>query len=648
MKVLYESQDFWHLVEDGVDEPKDANTLSTKQLTDFKEARKKDKKALYFIYQSVDEVIFERIASAKTSKEAWDTLHTAYRGEEKVKLVRLQTLRCEFDTMKMKDSESIEEFFNRVVALTNKMLVNGEAVENKKVIEKILRSLPRKFENVVVTIEESKDLSTLTLESLMGSLQSHELRMKQYETIPVEQAFQTQLSMKQGKPSAGSMTGEEGQGSGRGSPPPPPPPPAASVSAELREEILGLVRTALGMRAESATPVVPVVAAPALGDDAPLRRPGKEPAERGEREFQGRVLFPGSAAEYHFGETAGREFPPRPAEGGSPFSEFVSSAPVPEGFREPEMTYYSGKGDPVHQIQWFEDMVSIRQMSDGFKCRLFAITLREKAREWFHQLPTGSIYCFEDLRRGFMLRFTTSKKRKKEVESLFRVKQRVGETLGSYLDRFQEELSQVQEMPGHTMMVAFTLGLQSGFFAMELKRSPPVSFEALLERAAREADMEAAHPEFARRLARWAVEEERPRGGRGQEERRVEPRQREQPPPQQHQQQPRQGRHEPNFRLGWRPEWQEPGARRGFRGGDYRQGGQGQFYPPGGMQGQRPALPDQEQAMAIALGERRRAIRRRRREVGVELPYCDFHQEEGHATATCPEFLEMRGNREQQ
>ncbi|KAK8924185.1 3-ketoacyl-CoA synthase 17 [Platanthera zijinensis] len=62
------------------------------------------------------------------------------------------------------------------------------------------------------------------------------------------------------------------------------PAPAAGVPAELREEILGLVRTALDMRAESATPAVPVVASPALGDDAPLRRPGKEPAERGERD----------------------------------------------------------------------------------------------------------------------------------------------------------------------------------------------------------------------------------------------------------------------------------------------------------------------------------------------------------------------------
>ncbi|KAK8969624.1 hypothetical protein KSP40_PGU002075 [Platanthera guangdongensis] len=138
------------------------------------------------------------------------------------------------------------------------------------------------------------------------------------------------------------------------------------------------------------------------------------------------------------------------------------------------MSYYTGKGDPVQHVQWFEDVVSIRQMSDGFKCRLFTITLIEKAREWFHQLPASSIYCFEDLHQGFMLRFTTSKKRKKESESLFHIKQGVNEMLESYMDRFQEEVTQVQEMPGHSLMMAFTLGLQQGFFRMELKRVPPL------------------------------------------------------------------------------------------------------------------------------------------------------------------------------
>ncbi|KAK8963342.1 hypothetical protein KSP40_PGU011293 [Platanthera guangdongensis] len=62
------------------------------------------------------------------------------------------------------------------------------------------------------------------------------------------------------------------------------------------------------------------------------------------------------------------------------------------------MSYNTGKGDPVQHVQWFEEVVSIRQMLDGFKCRLFAITIKQKAREWFHQQLVNSISCLEDLR----------------------------------------------------------------------------------------------------------------------------------------------------------------------------------------------------------------------------------------------------------
>ena len=102
-------------------------------------------------------------------------LHRTYRGEDKVKIVRLQTLRCEFDNIKTKESESVEDFYDRVILLLNQMRLNGEAIEDKRVVEKILLSLTRKFEYVVVAIEESKDLSTLSLENLLGILQSHEL-----------------------------------------------------------------------------------------------------------------------------------------------------------------------------------------------------------------------------------------------------------------------------------------------------------------------------------------------------------------------------------------------------------------------------------------------------------------------------------------
>ena len=77
----------------------------------------------------------------------------------------------------MKDSESVEEYFNRVLSIVNQLKANGEQILDQRVVEKILRSMTRKFEHVVVAIEESKDLATLSINSFMGSLQSHELRL---------------------------------------------------------------------------------------------------------------------------------------------------------------------------------------------------------------------------------------------------------------------------------------------------------------------------------------------------------------------------------------------------------------------------------------------------------------------------------------
>ncbi|GAV74740.1 DUF4219 domain-containing protein [Cephalotus follicularis] len=71
MKVLYESQELWSLVENSLVEPEDQSALTQAQLTELKDTKKKDKKALFFIFQAMDEVIFERISSAK---EAWDTI----------------------------------------------------------------------------------------------------------------------------------------------------------------------------------------------------------------------------------------------------------------------------------------------------------------------------------------------------------------------------------------------------------------------------------------------------------------------------------------------------------------------------------------------------------------------------------------------
>lgn len=80
----------------------------------LKKIRMKDKSALYFLFQAVDELGFEKIASATTSKEACDTLQKVSMGADRVEQLRLQTLRAKLKAMKIKKSEGISDEITRV------------------------------------------------------------------------------------------------------------------------------------------------------------------------------------------------------------------------------------------------------------------------------------------------------------------------------------------------------------------------------------------------------------------------------------------------------------------------------------------------------------------------------------------------------
>ena len=102
------------MVEEGFEEPKNTMGYTATQNKVFKELRSKDKAALYMLFRAVDESGFEKIVRTTSSKEAWDTLENVFKGTERVKQVRLQTLRGELESMKMKESENVYDYITRV------------------------------------------------------------------------------------------------------------------------------------------------------------------------------------------------------------------------------------------------------------------------------------------------------------------------------------------------------------------------------------------------------------------------------------------------------------------------------------------------------------------------------------------------------
>ena len=110
MKALFRGQDVWEIFQHGYAEPTDMttyNNLTQDEKDVMREHRKKDGKDLFYIHQAMHERILPRIAATTNTKEAWDTLETAYQGLDKVKTSKMQILRRDFESLSMKESELV-------------------------------------------------------------------------------------------------------------------------------------------------------------------------------------------------------------------------------------------------------------------------------------------------------------------------------------------------------------------------------------------------------------------------------------------------------------------------------------------------------------------------------------------------------------
>ncbi|KAL4369109.1 hypothetical protein GQ457_05G014540 [Hibiscus cannabinus] len=213
MKALLGAQDAWEITHKGYESPQDETLLSQQERDALTKTKKNDQQALSLIHQCLDDSMFVKVANANTAKEAWEILQNSLQGVDKVKKVRLQVLRGEFETLRMKESESISDYYSRVVVIVNQMKRYGETIEDVRVIEKILRSLTPKFDYVVCVIE-SNDLDSKSIEQVIGELQAQEDRFNKRQDETIEQALKAKVYLK--KKRGENNQKDRGRGRGRG------------------------------------------------------------------------------------------------------------------------------------------------------------------------------------------------------------------------------------------------------------------------------------------------------------------------------------------------------------------------------------------------------------------------------------------------
>ncbi|KAA0039000.1 gag-pol polyprotein [Cucumis melo var. makuwa] len=81
----------------------------------------------------------------------------------------------------MSDDESVLYYNERILEITNESLLLGEKILESKIVRKVLRSLPGKFDMKVTAIEETHDITKLKLNELFGSLLTFEMAISHRE-----------------------------------------------------------------------------------------------------------------------------------------------------------------------------------------------------------------------------------------------------------------------------------------------------------------------------------------------------------------------------------------------------------------------------------------------------------------------------------
>ncbi|GJT17512.1 zf-CCHC domain-containing protein [Tanacetum coccineum] len=146
--------DLWHVITNGDFQPIVQNSETKldevipfeKQTDDLKRKLAKNNEAKMVMYNALARKEYERIFMCNTAKE--------------------------FRKLFISEDETIDSAFARFNTIINSLKALDEGYSSKNYVRKFLRALHPKWRAKVTTIEESKDLTSLSLDELIGNLKA--------------------------------------------------------------------------------------------------------------------------------------------------------------------------------------------------------------------------------------------------------------------------------------------------------------------------------------------------------------------------------------------------------------------------------------------------------------------------------------------
>ncbi|XP_074326842.1 uncharacterized protein LOC141664787 [Apium graveolens] len=181
MKSYLKAMSLWEAIESDVESIPLPQNPTAAQIKKHDEEVVREAKALSCLHSAVSEEIFTTIMGCDTPKEAWTKIKEEFEGNEQTKLMQILNLKREFEMMRMKNNEGVKEYGSRLMSIVNQIKLLGEDFSTQRIVDKFLVNLPERYETKVSLLEDTKDLSKLTVSELINSLHAVDQRRSMRE-----------------------------------------------------------------------------------------------------------------------------------------------------------------------------------------------------------------------------------------------------------------------------------------------------------------------------------------------------------------------------------------------------------------------------------------------------------------------------------
>ena len=106
------------------------------------------------IASSLNYAKFDEVKYCGTSHEMWIKLKSIYGGDDNVRRTKVESLKGQFDLMKMREDGNIAKYVERIKASVNSIKSSRKIIEDVKVVCKVLRTLLPIYIIIMSNIQE--------------------------------------------------------------------------------------------------------------------------------------------------------------------------------------------------------------------------------------------------------------------------------------------------------------------------------------------------------------------------------------------------------------------------------------------------------------------------------------------------------------